>query len=109
MAHRVAWLHYYGVWPKSILDHKDTDKSNNSIANLREATFSTNTMNSKLRSDNHARIKGVRFIKRLGKWQARIGLNGTNFHLGVFATVNEALEARHAALIEKHAEFARAG
>ena len=35
-AHRLAWAHYYGAWPRMALDHIDECKSNNKIANLRE-------------------------------------------------------------------------
>src|ERR1700738_4035243 len=45
LAHRLAWLHSYGVWPTKDIDHIDGDKTNNRIANLREATPAQNVMN----------------------------------------------------------------
>lgn len=37
-AHRLAWLLYYGEWPKGIIRFNDGDPSNCSIANLRDAS-----------------------------------------------------------------------
>lgn len=49
-AHRVAWLHYYGAAPGGdLLDHIDRDRTNNAIANLREATFKENRRNTEAR------------------------------------------------------------
>lgn len=44
-AHRLAWAYVYGVWPKHGLDHRDRDKTNNRIDNLREATNAQNAQN----------------------------------------------------------------
>src|SRR4030095_4704758 len=37
--HRLAWLYVYGCWPKrpKAIDHKNRIKTDNRIANLREA------------------------------------------------------------------------
>ena len=55
LAHRLAWLHSYGVWPTKDIDHIDGDKTNNRIANLREATRAQNVMNAGPRRDNRLR------------------------------------------------------
>src|SRR3990167_927341 len=45
MAHRLAWLWVFGVWPITMIDHKNGDKACNCIENLREATKSQNKAN----------------------------------------------------------------
>src|SRR6266700_4134664 len=44
-AHRIAWAIYYGEWPRQEIDHRDLNKSNNSIINLREANRAQNAAN----------------------------------------------------------------
>lgn len=34
-AHRLAWFHYYGVWPDRPVRHINGDRSDNRIANLK--------------------------------------------------------------------------
>ena len=43
-AHRVAWYLAYGYWPSRI-DHINRDKTDNRLVNLREASASTNALN----------------------------------------------------------------
>jgi hypothetical protein len=45
-AHRLAWLHVYGEWPKASIDHINRNRQDNRIANLREATQSEQNANS---------------------------------------------------------------
>lgn len=92
--HRLVWLFATGDWPDRIVDHIDGDKSNNVIANLRLASNAENGQNNrKPRSTNLAGLVGAHAFK--GKWRARVGLNGTYKHLGVFDTPEEA----HAAYV----------
>lgn len=44
--------------------------------------------------NNTSGAKGVTRNKRTGRWQAKIGVNGSIKHLGYFATVDEASAAR---------------
>ena len=47
-AHRLAWFWYYGEWPKEDLDHINSNKHDNRIVNLREATRGKNEANKPL-------------------------------------------------------------
>lgn len=44
-AHRLAWLYVYGKWPNPEIDHINRVKTDNRIANLREADRSMNNLN----------------------------------------------------------------
>lgn len=90
--HRLIFLMHHGHLPK-IIDHKDGDKLNNKIENLREATPSQNSRNHKLYSTNTSGYSGVYWVARLGKWRARVLINGKRHSLGAFATPKLANEA----------------
>ena len=44
-AHRLAWLYVHGKWPYPEIDHINRVKTDNRIANLREADRSMNNLN----------------------------------------------------------------
>lgn len=97
LAHRLAWLYVYGVWPVNQLDHINRDRTDNRLINLREATQAQNCQNRPLQINATSGIKGVTWNKVLNKWHARISLNNKRFHVGWFLTKDEAIEARLAA------------
>jgi hypothetical protein len=107
MAHRIAWLHYYGSAPTNLIDHINGDRSDNRIANLREATVQQNNCNKGIPSNSTSGIKGVSWNKARGKWTAQIGFNGTHKYLGIFSDKEDAAQAYRAACLELHGEFAR--
>lgn len=41
-AHILAWFYVKGLWPTGLIDHRDTDRSNNRILNLRLSDHSSN-------------------------------------------------------------------
>src|SRR5690606_14422041 len=59
LAHRVAWKIYTGDEPGLILDHINGDRTDNRIANLREATFEQNVGNRLPNADSTSRYRGV--------------------------------------------------
>jgi hypothetical protein len=95
--HRIAWLIYYGDWPKKNIDHINGDKSDNRICNLRDATVVENARNSGMSRANTSGHIGVRYYERYGKWRAEIKVNYRNIHLGLFDTMDQAIEARKSA------------
>lgn len=60
-AHRVIWEMFNGPIGKGLqVDHKDLNKMNNKIENLRPVTRQVNCRNRHLRSDSSTGINGVR-------------------------------------------------
>lgn len=98
-AHRLAWMYMYGEWPEYI-DHIDGDGTNNRISNLRSVSKYESAKNKPLQLNNKSGCSGVRFYKPLGKWLARIGVNGTRVHLGYFDLIEGAIKARKEAEIK---------
>jgi ribosomal protein L16/L10AE len=104
--HRLVYQWHHGHCPK-YLDHRDGNKLNDRIDNLRPATQSQNSMNKKVRADSAAGIKGVRLERSTGKWIARIQDGKKRKLLGRFATMEEAHEAYKSAAQKLYGEFAR--
>jgi len=68
------------------IDHKDRNKLNNSVANLRITTQQGN-------NHNQTKAKGYSLDKHKKKWKAQIGLNSKRIHLGYYDTEAEARQA----------------
>jgi hypothetical protein len=107
LAHVLAWLYMTGKWPDNDIDHKDTIKSNNQFINLRTATKSQNSGNTKKPVTNKSGYKGVCWHKKSGKWRAQIIYQGKSYWLGVYETPEEAHEAYCKAATHYFGEFAR--
>lgn len=101
LAHRVAWFHINGKWPSNQLDHINGVKSDNRIANLREATAQQNALNNTVYSNNQSGRTGVSLVKRRKKmkWQAFIRRDRRLYHLGYFDSFEQAALARRNAEI----------
>lgn len=105
LAHRLAWFYIKGRWPKYDVGHKNADRKDNRLCNLRSATKSQNLGNSKKRKDNKTGYKGV--SARRGKWVAYIGLFGKNRFLGSFDSPKKAHIAYLIAAKKQWRGFAR--
>jgi len=101
-AHRLAWLYQYGEWPKGQIDHINGIRSDNRIANLRQATLQENMQNKKVYSSNTSGYPGVTWHARVKMWQARIGVDGERVHLGYWDDPKLAAEAYEKAKAVKH-------
>lgn len=102
-AHRVAWMIHHGKEPSGLIDHRNWDRKDNRITNLRESTKTQNAANSDLTRG----ATGVRGTTRLesGRYQAQIGGKDGRKYLGTFDTVEEARSAYERASIDKYGEF----
>lgn len=107
-AHRLAWLYTTGSCPKDQIDHVDGDRSNNRIANLREATPTQNQWNRAKSTNNTSGFKGVSWHKRRLKYQAHISRGSLGRKtLGFFDTPEEAYREVLRAQRKLHKEFQR--
>lgn len=90
-AHRLIWIMMTGAWPSDEIDHINRVKGDDRWANLRDVSKSDNIANAGARADSRSGARGVvRFRKG---WKAEVGVRGARYHLGVFATKEEAAAA----------------
>lgn len=100
-AHLLAWFYVYGEWPTLSLDHRNGNRDDNQISNLREATQGQNSQNRHgPQRNNTSGFLGVSRNRR--RWQAKVTVDGRQHHLGTFDTPEEASEAYLAAKRELH-------
>lgn len=97
MAHRLAWLFVYGKFPAEQIDHIDGNRSNNAIANLREAAPFQNQRN--------RRAKGCYRVPKSSKYVAAIKVDGKSIHLGTFENAEQARAAYAAASKKNFGSF----
>ena len=89
--HRLVWYAHHQDWniwdssPDNSIDHKDKNKKDNRLCNLRIATHAENLQNKD--------CKGCCFIEARNKWQSQIKLNGKHKTIGYYDTYEEAHEA----------------
>ncbi len=93
LTHRLAWFYVYGEWPTLAIDHRNWQRNDNRIANLRDVSGSTNQENRRVQSNNKAGLLGAHWNKRLGKFMARIKVKNKYLNLGGFVTAEEAHQA----------------
>ncbi len=111
-AHRLVYFLHHGHFHESRLDHKDLDKSNNCIENLRLATAQQNTNNVPKRKNYAGRsftsnYKGVFWNKQVEKWAAVISVDGRQIKLGVFENEVDAATAYTTATMQHNGKFGR--
>jgi hypothetical protein len=102
---RLAVLYMTGEMPGSV-DHVNRDRADDRWANLRVCTRSQNQYNRPIQGNNKSGFKGVFWNKQQQKWQAKIGYQRRQKHLGFFDLPEEAGMAYKHAAEQLHAEFA---
>lgn len=94
--------------PKGVeVDHKDGDRLNNRIANLRFANRQQNSNNTRRHKDSTSGAKGVSWFKRDQCWRAYIVVNYKQIHLGYFSDFEKAKAAYAVAAQKHHGEFCK--
>jgi hypothetical protein len=76
LVHRVIWCMVYGNFPAKRVDHKDRNRLNNSISNLRVVTAIGNATNRSGRVESKTGIKGVCWHSRVQRWYVQIRSEG---------------------------------
>jgi hypothetical protein len=108
-AHRLAWLYMTGEWPRQgyEIDHINGDNSDNRWCNLRLVTRQQNTWNTHgLRPCNKSGQRGVSWVAKRAKWEARITVDYKVTLLGQFTIVCDAIDARRKAEIRYYGQYA---
>lgn len=106
MVHRIIYELHFGPIPEGYqIDHKDGNKSNNNLENLRLASRTQNAYNRSKNKNNSSGYKGVHFCSRDKKYKAQIALGKKRKYLGSFNSAEEASEAYLKAAKEVHKEF----
>jgi hypothetical protein len=94
LAHRAAWLFYYGSWPEKEIDHINGNKHDNRIVNLREVMHQENRRNSLKSRTNSTGFPGVTWQSRDKKYHGKIKYNGKAIYLGSFKNPKDAFRMR---------------
>ena len=92
-AHRLAWLYYYGEFPKKNIDHLNKIRNDNAITNLREANHSENGQNRSLNKSNTSGFRNVSYSKNYKKWRCYLRLKGKVVYSCHFDSAEEASKA----------------
>ena len=101
---RLVWMWNYGVDPGELtVDHKDEDRSNDRLDNLRLANEIQQSANRSPSVSNTSGHKGVSWYKRLGKW--RVDVCGQT--IGYFSDLEEAIKVRLETHLSMRGEFAK--
>lgn len=107
--YREKWEKFNGKIPNDLeIDHKDRDRSNNEISNMRLATRTQNQCNRGVPRFNKksSQYKGVCFINQVELWEAYIQINYKFKHLGFFTNENAAALCYNENVEFYHGEFA---
>jgi hypothetical protein len=89
---------------KTSVDHIDRNKTNNQVNNLRWATRTEQTINTKKRVGTTSKYRGVSYQKDRNKWRCKITFKG-NVYIRFFETEEEAGLHYHNKAIELFGDF----
>ncbi len=88
------------------VDHRDRNKTNNYIHNLRMCSKSQNLYNTSIAINNTSTYKGVSPDYHKGKWNTRINKNHKRIHQAYFNSLNEAAKQYNIWAEQLFGEFA---
>ena len=114
-AHRLIYQMFNEHWDitdtsrDNSVDHKDRDKLNNNIDNLRVATNSQQQHNTGEQKNNTSGASNVYWHKAAGKWQVLVMVNKKSCYGGLFVNKEDAIAKATEMRNELHGEFAHHG
>lgn len=94
---RLAWFYTYGYFPENCIDHKNRDRTDDRIKNLRDSSYQCNNRNRGNSKNNKSGVKGVSWDSREKKWVSQIMSNRVGKNLGYYKDIDNAVCARLAA------------
>lgn len=107
LEHRLIYQMILGAVPaEAEIDHRDTDRLNNRIENLRACLHAQNAMNSGPRGTRDL-PKHVYWSALEGRYKVKLRANGRTHNIGTFLSLDEASRAAADARARLHGEFAR--
>lgn len=89
-AGRLAFLYMTGAFPKNLVDHIHKIRTDNRWAELQDITNQENCRKKGMNKNNKSGVTGVRWNKKLNKWQVTLRVDGRNKHFGVFVELCDA-------------------
>ena len=93
--HRLVAEHFLPKFSDyTCVDHRNGDRKDNRVYNLRWCNQRLNLMNSAIHSNNTSGVKGVSFNNRIKKWVAFISIEAGKLHSKTFETKEEAIQYR---------------
>lgn len=105
--HRLAFLYMEGKLPELHIDHVDGNPSNNTWANLRQATNAQNQHN-KRAIPSASGYKNIAYIHSTKKFRVTITKN-CKATIRFYSSLEEAIEGARQLRVEIHGEFANHG
>lgn len=105
LEHRLIWFLVTGTWPDPEVDHRNRKFDDNRWRNLRVATREQNTANHGGKRHKASGLP-VGVYRERSKFRACLSKNGRQIRVGVYDSVESAVEARRLASLKLNGDFA---